>query len=204
MEAVTADMTDYGQHPVLLERARSVLGGIDIVLVAHGTLPDQPKAEQSWETALQALAVNQLSAMSFMLAAGKALTTTSPVPSLPRRGTIHPVIAVISSVSGDRGRQSNYIYGTAKGALTIFASGLRNSLSGQGVHVLTIKPGFVDTPMTADFKKGLLWAKPATIAQGIVRAIEKKKNVVYLPWFWRYIMLIIRAIPEPIFKKMKL
>jgi decaprenylphospho-beta-D-erythro-pentofuranosid-2-ulose 2-reductase len=116
----------------------------------------------------------------------------------------HGCIAVISSVAGDRGRQSNYVYGTAKGALSIFLQGLRNRLGKTGVQVLTIKPGFVDSPMTKDFDKGLLWVKPAMIAQGILRAIEKKKEVVYLPFFWRYIMLIIKMIPEKIFKRLTL
>jgi len=111
---------------------------------------------------------------------------------------------VISSVAGDRGRQSNYIYGTAKGALSLFLQGLRNRLHPANVCVVTIKPGFVDTPMTANFKKGALWAKPETVARGIYRAIKKRKNSVYLPWFWWPIMMIIRHIPEPIFKRMKL
>lgn len=191
VEAVTADLTDYAEHPGLLERAEKVLGGIDVVLLAHGTLPDQRRCEKSWEKTYQALAVNQLSAMSFMAAAANVVTAGA-------------VLAVISSVSGDRGRQSNYVYGAAKGALTIFASGLRNRLAKSGIHVLTVKPGFVDTPMTATFKKSFLWAQPETVARGIVRAIERKRNVVYLPWFWRPLMLIIRCIPEPMFMRMNL
>jgi len=113
-------------------------------------------------------------------------------------------IAVISSVAGDRGRQSNYVYGAAKGALTIYLQGLRNRLAKANVHVLTIKPGFVDTPMTRDFKKGLLWVGPDVIARGIVKAIDKRKDVAYLPFFWRYIMFIIKIIPERIFKRLSL
>lgn len=95
-------------------------------------------------------------------------------------------LAVISSVAGDRGRQSNYVYGAAKGMVTLFMQGLRNRLAKRGVAVITIKPGFVDTPMTAQFeKKGLLWAKPETIAHGIVMAVEKRRDVAYLPWVWR-------------------
>ncbi len=190
IEAVTADLTEFLKHPSLFEQAIATLGGIDIVLLAHGTLPKQNEIQDSWAETHKALEINQLSTMSLMMAAAKNV----------KNGTI----AVISSVSGDRGRQSNYIYGAAKGALTIFASGLRNRLAKNGFHVLTIKPGFVDTPMTAEFKKGMLWASPVSVARDIVRAIEKKKNVLYTPWFWRYIMLIIRMIPEPIFKKMKL
>jgi short-subunit dehydrogenase len=113
-------------------------------------------------------------------------------------------IAVISSVAGDRGRQSNYVYGAAKGLVTRFLQGLRNRLAKKGVQVLTIKPGFVDTPMTAAFKKGALWAQPDDVARGILAAIENGKNEVYLPGFWWLIMAIIRHIPEPIFKKLSL
>lgn len=218
VEAVTADLTEYDQHAGMLERAHKTLGGLDIVLVAHGTLPNQKKCEESWEETAQAIAVNQLSAMSFMAAAAKMLAPTPlPPPLAPppaggetlgrparRTGGGRKTIAVISSVSGDRGRQSNYVYGTAKGALSIFASGLRNRLAKKGIHVLTIKPGFVNTPMTAAFKKGILWAKPEQVARDIVRAIEKKKNVLYTPAFWRPIMFVIRNIPEPIFKRMNL
>ena len=116
------------------------------------------------------------------------------------RGTI----VVISSVAGDRGRQSNYVYGTAKGALTIFLQGLRHRLHKAGVRVVTIKPGFVDTPMTAGFRKGLLWASPDAVARGIVRALDGRGGEIYLPWFWRYIMWIIKAIPGPIFNRLPL
>jgi short-subunit dehydrogenase len=113
-------------------------------------------------------------------------------------------IAVISSVAGDRGRQSNYVYGAAKGMVTRFLQGLRNRLAKRGVQVLTIKPGFVDTPMTAAFKKGALWAQPDAVARGIVAAVDAGKDEVYLPGFWRLIMAIIRHIPEPIFKRLSL
>jgi len=96
------------------------------------------------------------------------------------------------------------VYGSAKGALSIYLAGLRGRLQKSGVTVLTIKPGFVDTPMTAHLKKGLLFASADKVAAGIDRAIEKKKDVVYLPGFWRLIMLIIRLIPERIFKKLKI
>jgi short-subunit dehydrogenase len=201
VEAVTADLTEYAQHAVMLERAQHVLGGINLILVAHGTLPEQNKCEESWAAAQQALAINQLSAMSFLLASARVLRAT---PSRSPLEMGKATLAMISSVSGDRGRQSNFIYGTAKGALAIFASGLRNSLAKKNIHVLTIKPGFVDTPMTANFKKGLLWVSPAYVARDIVRAIDKKKNVIYTPSFWRLIMLVIRNIPEPIFKRMRL
>jgi short-subunit dehydrogenase len=117
----------------------------------------------------------------------------------------HGTLAVISSVAGDRGRQSNYVYGAAKAAVTTFLGGLRQRLVKSGVAVLTIKPGFVDTPMTATIaNKGALWAQPDRVAVGIVQAIDRRRNIVYLPWFWRWIMLVIRHIPEALFKHLKL
>ncbi len=116
-----------------------------------------------------------------------------------KRGTI----VIITSVAGDRGRQSNYVYGSAKAALSTFASGLRNRFCKAGVHVMTVKPGFIDTPMTWGMKSPLI-ASREYVAQKIVAAMEKQKNIVYVPFFWRYIMLIIIHIPEGVFKKLKL
>jgi decaprenylphospho-beta-D-erythro-pentofuranosid-2-ulose 2-reductase len=111
-------------------------------------------------------------------------------------------LVVISSVAGDRGRKSNYVYGASKGALSIFLDGVRSRLDRAGVQVLTVKPGFVATPMTAHLAQGPLFARPSQVARGIIRAIERKRDVVYLPVFWGGIMLILRAIPRPIFKKL--
>jgi len=113
-------------------------------------------------------------------------------------------ICVISSVAGDRGRGSNYVYGSAKAMITAFSSGLRQRLHKSNVAVVTIKPGFVDTPMTVDFSKNLLWSKPNVVATKIVRAIDVKKTEVYVPSFWWAIMLIIKVIPNRIFRKLKL
>ena len=121
---------------------------------------------------------------------------------LERQGS--GTLAVISSVAGDRGRASNYLYGSAKAAVTAFASGLRQKLRDRGVNVLTIKPGFVDTPMTRDFRKGPLWAQPAQVAKGIARAIDSRRGVAYLPGFWWAIMRVITHIPEPVFRRIKL
>lgn len=188
-----ADLADSAGHAQLLHEATTQLGGLDVVLIAYGTLGDQKAGEEDVSIALQELQTNCLSVLSLL---------TRLANQLEQQG--HGCLAVISSVAGDRGRQSNYIYGTAKGALTIFLQGLRNRLGKTGVQVLTIKPGFVDSPMTRDFNKGLLWVKPAKIAEGILKAIDKNKEVVYLPFFWRYIMLIIRLIPEKVFKRLSL
>lgn len=187
------DATEFSSHSTLIDQAERDLGELDTVLIAHGTLGDQKACEKSFALTLQELTTNATSVISLLTLLGNRFETQG-----------HGRIAVISSVAGDRGRQSNYVYGTAKGALNIFLQGLRNRLSKQGVQVLTIKPGFVDTPMTAHFRKGLLWATPDKIASDIIQALDKRKNVLYTPFFWRPIMLIIRMIPEFIFKRLNL
>lgn len=187
------DALDYSRHRSLIDAAVGSLGGLDIVLIAHGTLPNQKDCEQSFELVREAYEVNVLTTISL-------LTHSAGFFERQGRGTI----AVITSVAGDRGRQSNYIYGSAKGAVTIFLQGLRNRLYKSGVHVLTIKPGFVDTPMTAGLAKGLLWARPDQIAVRILSAIDNGRDIVYAPWYWRVIMLIIKMIPERIFKRLDL
>ncbi len=187
------DVNQVEQHKELLQSAIDTMNGLDLVLIAHGTLPDQKACEGSVETTLQEIHTNFLSTVSL-------LTLLANHFEQEGQGSI----AVITSVAGDRGRQSNYVYGSAKGALTLFLQGLRNRLAKKGVHVLTIKPGFVDTPMTTNLKKGKLWVSPEIIAKGIYNALKRKKNVVYLPWFWQVIMAIIKAIPESIFKKLRL
>lgn len=187
------DLADNKQHKDLISRVTETMGSIDTVLIAYGTLAEQSKSEESYENTLKELQINCLSVISL-------LTILANQFEQQKSGCI----AVISSPSGDRGRQSNYIYGTAKGALSIFLQGLRNRLAKSKVHVLTIKPGFVDTPMTKDFKKGSLWANPEVISKGVYNAIKKKREVVYLPFFWRYIMMIIKSIPEKIFKYLSL
>lgn len=193
VDTLTYDFSNLENIEKLIDEITAVLGAIDLLFVAYGTLPNQLACEASIKQTQSEINLNYLSVVS-------VLTGLSQVMVKQGAGTI----AVISSVAGDRGRKSNYINGTAKGALTIYLQGLRNALSDKGVHVLTIKPGFVDTPMTSDFKKGILWAKPEKIANDIYKAINKKRDVIYTPWFWRWIMLIIKSIPERIFKKMNL
>jgi short-subunit dehydrogenase len=187
------DVNDFDRHPALLDKASTTMDGIDIVLIAHGTLPDQKACEGDFRRTLDELNTNAIGTISLLTHLANRFEQQR-----------HGVIAAISSVAGDRGRQSNYVYGTAKAAVTIFLQGLRNRLYKSGVEVLTIKPGFVDTPMTADFSKGLLWAQPETIAKDILKAISTSKSVLYTPWFWRPVMVLIRSIPEPLFKRLSL
>lgn len=194
IEAANADLDDQARHQELFDQAVASFGSLDRILIAHGTLPDQKQCESSVERTMQALNTNALSAVSLLTIAANYLES---------RGS--GSLVAISSVAGDRGRQSNYVYGAAKGMVTLFMQGLRNRLAKQGVQVLTVKPGFVDTPMTQGItKKGALWAQPDAIAKGIISAIHRGRNEVYLLWFWRWIMLIIKCIPENIFKKLSL
>ena len=187
------DLDDTSAHPAMLAAAAQTLGTIELALLAHGVLGDQENAQASYTEAEAILRTNLLSPVSLITWLANYFETT-------KEGTL----AVISSVAGDRGRKSNYVYGTSKGALSIFVDGVRNRIDRAGVHVLTIKPGFVATPMTAHVAQGPLFAKPSQVARGIVRAIEKRRDVVYLPAFWRGIMLIVRMIPRRIFKKLNM
>ena len=189
-----ADLDNLADFPHLFDTATAALGSIDAVLIAHGNLPDQKVCETNFSNTLAALHTNGISAIALADEAARRMLIQG-----------YGLIAAISSVAGDRGRQSNYVYGTAKGMLNIYLQGLRNRLAPSGISVMTIKPGFVDTPMTAAFeKKGILWASADDIARGIISAMHKRRDIVYLPWFWCGIMFIIRAIPDRVFKKLKL
>jgi len=187
------DARELMSYPKLVDDATAALGGLDTALIAHGTLSDQAACEASIEMMLNEFRVNGVSAMVMCAELANRFEAQG-----------HGTIAVISSVAGDRGRQSNYVYGTAKAAVTTFTSGLRQRLSKKGVHVVTIKPGFVDTPMTANFKKGPLWATPAAVGKVVAAGIIKGRPVIYVPGFWRVIMTIIRLIPESLFMRLKL
>lgn len=189
-----ADLNDMTLHPDIFKLAEDEMGGIDAILIAHGSLPKQHNCEVNVPEIMKEIQTNALSVISLASIAANYFEQEK-----------NGVIAVISSVAGDRGRQSNYVYGAAKGMLTLFLQGLRNRLYKSNVSVVTIKPGFVDTPMTAGFeKKGFLWATPENVADGIVNAMLKGKDEVYLPSFWWGIMLVIKNIPEFIFKRMSL
>lgn len=187
------DLTQLDGQDAMLNAAYAFLGEIDIALIAHGTLSNQAACESSPQLTLQEINTNALSVISL-------LTLLANHFEERKSG----MIAVISSVAGDRGRQSNYVYGSAKAMVSAFTSGLRQRLAKSNVHVLTVKPGFVDTPMTKDFSKGPLWAKSHTVAYQIVKACNSKGGILYTPKFWWVIMGIIKLIPETIFMKLKL
>jgi decaprenylphospho-beta-D-erythro-pentofuranosid-2-ulose 2-reductase len=176
-----------------IDAAVKALNHPQIALIAHGSNSVSDRTDDDAAYLAHELNINFNSAVLWtQLLASKMATK--------REGCI----AVISSVAGDRGRYSNHAYGAAKAGLSAFCSGLRARMSHHGVQVITVKPGFIDTPMTAHIvKKGALWASADQIASGIVKAIEKRRDVIYLPGFWALIMLAIQHVPERIFKRMK-
>jgi decaprenylphospho-beta-D-erythro-pentofuranosid-2-ulose 2-reductase len=187
------DVAQIPHHAQVIDSAVSTLGGLDVALIAHGSLPVQSECQNDVGETVNALHVNFTATIAL-------LTLLANYFEAQHSGCI----AVITSVAGDRGRQSNYVYGAAKGGVDRFLQGLRNRLHASGVTVLTIKPGFVDTPMTAGVKKTPLFASARRAGRGIQRAIEHRRDVVYIPWFWRPVMMVIRGLPEWLFKRLHL
>ena len=165
---------------------------IDLVLICHGSLPDQEAAEQDFELARREIDINGLSVISLL---------TRLAPHFKKQG--HGLLAVVTSVAGDRGRQPNFVYGAAKALVSTYLQGLRGKLLPYGVGVLDIRPGLVDSPMTQQFDKGFLWSSPELVARKIEKAVGRKKHTVYIPGYWRLIMAVVRLIPEAVFKRLK-
>lgn len=192
----TFEATDFDGHAALVSRCVRHFGGdLTGAVLSYGYLPDQPKTQVDFSEARKTLEVNLLSAISILNLVANYLQ---------ERGRGY--IVAISSVAGDRGRQSNYTYGASKAGLSAYLQGLRNRLYPAGVHVLTVKPGFVDTPMTHGLVNpdSPLVATPEQVAADVDRAIRKRKDVIYTRWFWRAVMLVIGSIPERVFKRLKL
>lgn len=191
---LVSDLADSTKHEELFDKINTAIVEPNLFLIANGTLPDQQECQEQVQLSIEAIQQNAVSQISLLTFCANSLEAR-------KAGTI----AVITSVAGDRGRMSNYVYGSAKGMLSIFLQGLRHRLSKSKVNVLDIKPGFIDTPMTAHIEpKGALWATPDKVAADIVKAISKNKSTIYTPWFWRYIMMIIKSVPGFIFHKTKL
>lgn len=185
------DALDFKSHPTFFA-GLPILP--DITICVFGYLGENETAREVWNESERIINTNYTGAVS-------ALNAVSSLYAKQQRGAI----VGISSVAGERGRQSNYIYGSAKAGFTAYLSGLRNRMFREKVHVLTVQPGFVYTRMTENLSlPPLLTAKPEDIADAIFKALKSGKNIVYVKWFWRYIMFIIRNIPEFLFKKLKL
>lgn len=194
-EAVTAahaDLTDTQNHASLVANARAQLGVIDLALSCYGALPSQSDCEQNIEDLLQNFDINATSALAL-------LTELAKVLEAQKEGQL----AVVTSVAGDRGRRSNYAYGASKAAISTFVEGLRARLHSSGVGVIDIRPGLVDTPMTAHLPKGPLFSSPEQVATCIVRGIDKDRSLIYAPGYWRWVMLAVRLIPTRIFQRLR-
>lgn len=170
----------------------------DRVLVAYGQLSEEDKCAKDFDALVENYNINLLSPILMLQTIVEKLLEVAG-------GQNHPSgqIAVISSVAGDRGRASNLYYGSAKAGLSAYLSGLRAKLSDKGINVLTIKPGFVDTPMTAHLQKNFLFASPTYVGHQIYVAMKKRQLVLYTPGLWRWIMLVLKALPEKIFMNIK-
>ena len=189
---LTLDISKTAGHKKALETVLSSLEKIDLALICHGDLPDQAACENSFKVAQKAINVNGLSTISL-------LTIFADIFKTQGFGSI----AVITSVAGDRGRQPNFVYGASKALVSTYLQGLRGALLPHGVHVIDIKPGLVDSPMTAAFEKGPLWSSPELVAKSIVKGVSKKRLVIYTPGYWRLIMMVVVSIPELIFQRLK-
>lgn len=190
--ALQADLADMSQHTQVLRYAAEHFPNADTLVLAYGSMLDQDGCQISPELALKEINTNFTSAVGLLTVFGEDFRA---------RGS--GTIAVITSVAGDRGRRPNYVYGAAKGGLSVFLQGLRSRLYPFGVRVVTIKPGPVSTAMTAHLKQNRLFAQPAQVAADIYRALNNKRvEILYTPWYWRYIMLLLRLIPERSFKKL--
>lgn len=185
------DVNDTGKHQEMLKAAVKGLGGLDIVFIAHGSNSVRHEEESDGNKILQEVNTNFGSTVSI-------LALIADYFQKRKSGTI----AVISSVAGDKGRKRQYLYASCKAGLTVFLEGLRQRLHQYNVSVVTIKPGLVRTPMTEHIKSSFLFSDMPVIAKGIKNAILKKKDVAYIPGYWRYIMLVLRLIPEPLFKRL--
>lgn len=193
VDTAVADLDDTDGHAALLAHAVNSLTGMDVAYLTYGILGDQALGEQDFNTAAQIIHTNFMAPVSL-------LTWLANFCVQRHTGTL----AVISSVAGDRGRKSNYLYGSSKAGLSAFLAGLRNRSDREGVTVLTIKPGPTRTAMTARMAKSEKFADPDAVAKSIVAAIAAKKDVLYVPFIWEPIMFVIRHIPERIFKKLNL
>jgi decaprenylphospho-beta-D-erythro-pentofuranosid-2-ulose 2-reductase len=191
VDVVRFDALEVGNHQ---DFYNSLSIKPDVAICVFGLLGDQKKAEKDWSACQEILLSNYVGAVSVLNIVANDMEER-------RSG----VIVGISSVAGERGRQSNYFYGSSKAGFTAYLSGLRNRLFKSGVHVLTVKPGFVKTRMIENIKTpGPLTASPAQVANDIYNAVQKKKNVIYTLGIWQWVMAAIRNIPEPVFKKLKL
>ena len=191
IELHVADLADSSAHEQIMAVAAEFLGNIDQVMICYGDLTDQARCREDSNYTVEQFTLNATSTISLSSHAARALVSEGGGD-----------LVVVGSVAGDRGRKSNYVYGAAKGAVSTYLAGLGMDMERDNVRVLTVKPGFVDSPMTAHLKKGALWATPARVASDIARAVDRRKSVLYTPWFWQIIMGVIKLLPAAVLKRL--
>ena len=191
VQTLEIDLADLTAHQRLFGDAASFLGNLDQVMICYGDLTDQEKCQADVTYTVEQFTLNATSTISLSAHAAQALVSEGGGD-----------LVVVGSVAGDRGRKSNYVYGAAKGAVAIYLAGLGMDMDVRNVRVLIVKPGFVDSPMTAHLKKGALWATPEKVAGDIAAAVDRGKSVLYTPWFWSVIMLVIRLLPRAVLKRL--
>jgi len=185
-----ADLNETQLASARVRRAITALGGLDRALIAHGYLGDQPRSERDVDYARQIIDTNFVSAVALLMPLAE---------HFEQQG--HGHLAAITSVAGERGRPRNYTYGSSKRALTCYLEGLRSRLYRTGVRVHNIKLGPVETPMSAGHPQNFLWGEKRRVADGIVRTMERRWHVAYLPRSWALVMAIVRALPEFVFQR---
>lgn len=192
VEQASLDVLDFDSHPRVLEDAFQAMQTIDTVLIAHGSGSNEHECLHDTQALKREFDINATATIALLAQLATRL-----------RNQGHGNLAVLSSVAGDRGRRANMLYGAAKAAVDAYTSGLRQRLVRTQVNVLTIKPGWVDTPMTAAMQPNALFATPERVAKDIVNAIDKRRAILYTPWYWRPIMLALRCVPEALWRHLR-
>jgi decaprenylphospho-beta-D-erythro-pentofuranosid-2-ulose 2-reductase len=190
---LVADLDDVALHGGLVDRVFASLGPLGFALLAQGILASAEACEEDPRVAAKVIHTD------FLAPALLAQTLSQRLVREKAAATV----AVLASVAGDRGRATNYVYGAAKGGLAVFLEGLRHRMDPRGVHILTVKPGPVDTPMTAHLEKTALFATPDRVARDLLRGVELHKDVVYTPGYWRLVMAVLRLLPERLWRRLR-
>ncbi len=193
VELAPFDATDFDSHAAFVKDAFDRLGEVDLVLLAFGVLPDQSAAVRDPSLALETARVNYLGAMSVLLLVADRL-----------RAQGHGDIVVLSSVAGERGRRSNYVYGSTKAGLDVFCQGLGDDLVGTGVHLMVVRPGFVRSKMTRGLDPPPLATDPRSVAMAIVNGVGRGADTVWVPATLRPVMSALRHLPRPLFRRLEI
>jgi len=193
VEALTFDAMDTAGHDQVVEESVGLVGDLDVVIVAFGLLGDQGADEAGGDGAVRLAAVNYVGAVSISLAVARRLRTQG-----------HGTLVILSSVAGERVRRANYIYGSSKAGLDGFAQGLGDALQGSGARLLLVRPGFVATKMTAGMKPPPLSTTPEAVAAATETALRQDREIIWVPGLLRWVMLAVRHLPRPLFRRLKM